>query len=230
MRTRTLALVLTLAAGLACSGHARPAPQPSATASGPGDVAAVLGPPPAAGSDEAKADLAVVLWMQRTRTPDDVARATREIVLDLGAYAAALGPGFDAGSHPRTRELLDLVHARATRPILAAKKAFARPRPYQSEPRVTPAVEREDTFSYPSSHATRGVLVARVLADLAPAHREALLEAGLRAGYDRVVAGVHYPTDVLAGQRLGAALADALLASPEIRGKVEAVRAAEWTK
>lgn len=223
MRTLALALV----AGLACS-HPRPAPEPHGPAARAADASAALAPPPPTGSDEDKADLAVVLWLQRTRSREDVARATRELVLDLDAFAAALGPGFDAGAHPRTRELLDLVHARATRPIQDAKKRFARPRPFQADARVAPAVEREVTFSYPSSHATRGVLVARVLADLAPARREALLEAGLRAGYDRVVAGVHYPSDVLAGQRLGGALADELLASPDVRARLEAARAAEW--
>jgi hypothetical protein len=33
---------------------------------------------------------------------------------------------------------------------------------------------------------------------------------------------------VLAGQRLGGALADALLASPDLSAEIEAVRAAEW--
>ena len=224
---RTLSLLVALLVGVGCS-HASPAPVAHGPLAPAAEVSAVLAPPPPAGSDDAKADLAVVLWLQRTRSSDDVARATREIVLDLGAFAAAFGPGFDAGAHPRTRELLDLVHARATRPILDAKKRFARPRPYQADARVVPAVEREHTFSYPSSHATRGVLVARVLAELAPARREALLEAGLRAGYDRVVAGVHYPSDVLAGQRFGAVLAESLLASPDVRAELEAVRAAEW--
>ena len=225
---RTITLALALLGCVACSAHARPVSQAPAPAVAASDPSAVLGAPPAPGSDEARADLAVVLWLQRTRSAEDVARATRQIRLGLDAFAAALAPGFDASAHPRTRELLDLVHARATRTILDAKKEFARPRPYQADPRVAPAVERENTFSYPSSHATRGVLVARVLAELAPSRREALLEAGLRAGYDRVVAGVHYPSDVLAGQRLGAALADAFLVDPDVRAKLEAARAAEW--
>jgi acid phosphatase (class A) len=90
-------------------------------------------------------------------------------------------------------------------------------------------VEREESFSYPSGHATRGVLAARVLAELAPARRAELLRLGEQVGYDRVVGGVHYPSDVLAGQRLGAALADELLARPELAAELAAVRAAEWT-
>lgn len=230
---RTLALVLAALLAGACStpaaGARGDAPAPAALRSGrPVDPAAVLGPYPPAGSEAAKADLAIVLWLQRTRTAEDVARATREVKLDLDTFAAALGPRFDPAAHPRTRSLVEHVYERAGGPVREGKQRFARPRPYQADERVSPAVEREPTFSYPSGHATRGVLLARVLAELAPSRREALLETGERVGYDRVVGGVHYPTDVLGGQRLGEALADAFLASPELRAEIVAVRAAEW--
>jgi membrane-associated phospholipid phosphatase len=42
-----------------------------------------------------------------------------------------------------------------------------------------------------------------------------------------VIAGVHYPRDVAAGQRLGEALARRLLADPGFRAALEAARA-EW--
>jgi acid phosphatase (class A) len=86
------------------------------------------------------------------------------------------------------------------------------------------------SFSYPSGHATRGTLLARILAELAPERREALLRVGHQIGYDRVVGGVHYPSDVLAGDRLGDAVADALLADPDFRRQLEDVRRAEWSR
>jgi membrane-associated phospholipid phosphatase len=230
MRGRTR--VLLVAAALAACASPRAAPA-SPEAGGPAvaadaaSLASALAPPPAPGSDGAKADLAVVLWLQRTRDADDVARARREIGLGLDAFAPALGPGFASGAHPRTAALLDRAHAFATPAIRGAKARFGRVRPYDADRRVAPAVEKEDTPSYPSSHATRAVLVARVLAELAPARREALVELGRRVGYDRVVAGVHYPSDVLGGQQLGAALADALLADASFAAELERARG-EW--
>ena len=222
-RLAPLAAALALCA--ACAG--------AAAAAGPGARARplvaldALSPPPAAGSDESKADLAIVLWEQRTRSQEDVERSRREVGLGLEAFAGALGPGFDAPAHPRTAALLDRAHAAATPIVGDAKARWRRPRPSDADPRVHSAVEREDTFSYPSSHGVRGVLIARILAELAPSRWEALLAAGRRVGWDRVTAGAHYPSDVVGGQQLGEAIAAALLADPSFRAELEAARV-EW--
>jgi membrane-associated phospholipid phosphatase len=46
---------------------------------------------------------------------------------------------------------------------------------------------------------------------------------------DRVIAGVHYPTDVTAGMALGNAIADALLKNEKFRAELEMIRKAEWS-
>jgi acid phosphatase (class A) len=193
-----------------------------------GGAAAIVAPFPARDSPEGAADLAIVLWEQRTRTPEEVARARSEEVLSLEDFAAVLGPGFVPARRPLTEALLARA-ARAARPCVGAlKRGFARPRPYAADPRVSPAVEREDSASYPSGHATRAALFAALLAELAPARREVLLRRGAQIGADRVIAGVHYPSDVAAGQRLGDAVAQVLLAEPDFREALEGVRAREW--
>jgi acid phosphatase (class A) len=208
---------------------AQPVSTPASTDPVASRAAAALDPPPAPGSAEAQSDLAVVLWLQRTRTREDVARARWHMAVDLATFAPALGSGFDPLKHPRTQRLVHRFIERGYPALNQAKDRWARPRPFVADARVTPAVEREQGFSYPSGHATRGMLAARVLAVLAPERRAELLEVGLQVGFDRVVGGAHYPSDVLAGQRLGDLLADALLADPELAAEVEAVRAAEWS-
>ncbi|HEY6099428.1 MAG TPA: phosphatase PAP2 family protein [Anaeromyxobacter sp.] len=194
----------------------------------PGGPAALVGPYPRPGSPEDAADQAVVLWEQRTRTPEEVARAASEEVLSLQDFAGALGRAFDPSRHPLTEALLARGAAAAGSCVAAAKKAYARPRPYAADPRVVPSVERESTGSYPSGHATRGALFASLLAELAPERREALLRRGAQIGEDRVIAGVHYPSDVAAGRRLGEALAKALLGDPVFHRALEEARAGEW--
>jgi acid phosphatase (class A) len=44
---------------------------------------------------------------------------------------------------------------------------------------------------------------AELLAEVFPANRKELLERAYRAGWGRVVGGVHYPTDLTAGRLLG---------------------------
>jgi acid phosphatase (class A) len=205
------------------AGEAR-CPLPAAS----GGAAALIGAYPAPGSADAAGDLAVVLWEQSTRTPDEVSRALSEEELSLEDFAEILGPGFEVARHPLTDALLGRAMA-ASRPCVAdAKAAYGRPRPYSSDPRVKPSVAPEPTASFPSGHATRGALLGAILAELAPDRREALLARGAQIGRDRVIAGVHYPSDVAAGERLGRAVAAALLADAAFRAELERVRALEW--
>lgn len=219
---------LALAAGLlsAVPAVAADAVCPVPTASG--GAAALVGTYPAPGSCDAASDLAIVLWAQQTRTPADVARAASEEDLSLEDYAAVLGTALAPGVHPLTEALLSRAAA-ASRPcVAAAKRTHQRPRPFVADARVKPAVHLEKSASFPSGHATRGALLAAILAELIPDRRDALVARGAQIGHDRVIAGVHYPSDVAAGEKLGCAVAQALLADPAFRAEVERVRAAEW--
>jgi acid phosphatase (class A) len=193
------------------------------------ELAAFLGPYPAVGSDEGKADLAIVLWHQRTRTQPEIQRALSEVKLTVGTYANAAGVSLDVAQYPKTIALIDKVGKDIKVVTDGLKVHFKRPRPYLTDARVQPAIERETSPSYPSGHATRGLAIAIVLAELAPERREALLAQGRLVGVDRVIGGVHYPSDIESGQRLALRLANKWLADPENRSLVESVRAAEWS-
>jgi membrane-associated phospholipid phosphatase len=190
--------------------------------------ASFIGPYPAVDSEAGKADLAIVLWHQRTRTSFEVQRALSEVKLGLSAYSEAMGLPLDGTRFPKTAALIDKAGRDIKIVTDGLKKHFGRPRPYQADSRVQPAIERELSPSYPSGHATRGLAYAMVLAELAPERREALLAQGRLVGVDRVIGGVHYPSDVEAGQRLGLKMGEAWLSVPENRSLVDSVRAAEW--
>jgi membrane-associated phospholipid phosphatase len=103
----------------------------------------------------------------------------------------------------------------------AAKVTWDRKRPFIADPSIKPCVDLEKTASYPSGHATRGMVWALVLAEIFPEHRDALLARGREFGEDRSLAGLHYPSDVVAGQKLGAEIAKRLLADPDFRAKLD---------
>ena len=192
------------------------------------DVWAITGPCPIPGSPSWRDDLAVVLWLQEARTAEEVRRAASEVELGPEALAEEAGGPLDDAHRPLTRALLADAE-RDARAVYGPLKAHCdRPRPYAADPRVAPAVPKEASAAFPSGHATRGALYARLLADLAPARAPALLERGRQIGFDRVRAGVHWPSDVEAGRKLGSALAETWLARPEFRARVEQVRRAEW--
>lgn len=177
------------------------------------DVKTLLPNPPAVGSPENQKEIDVILAAQNTRTPADVARAKSEVKLDVFAFADPLGPWFTAKNLPGTaaffKKITDDVHAVTD----AAKKDWARPRPYLQDKGIQPAVDLEKSDSYPSGHATRGMVYALVLAQLLPDEKDAILARGAQIGDDRVLGGVHFPSDVAAGQTLAKTIFDDLMAS-----------------
>lgn len=178
------------------------------------DAVALLPSPPAAGSAEAAADLATTRTVSRARTPEQVAEATAEIKLTIFRFAAAIGPWFQPGRFPKTETFFQAVESDTRAITDAGKSHFQRPRPYAVDAAIIP-LAAEGSFSYPSGHASRSTVFALVLAELFPSSREALLRIGRDIGWNRVVAGVHYPSDILAGRVLGQAIARAMLRNPQ---------------
>jgi acid phosphatase (class A) len=179
------------------------------------DVARLLPDPPTRGSDEAVAEMQQMLALQATRTPADVARTKNEAGLRIDLFANVLGPWFNAQNCPRTFNLLTKVGRTASHFSTVGKDHWNRPRPAMEFPALQPSIPTPDNPAYPSGHSTVAMAWAEVLADLIPDKRDALMERGREIGWDRVIAGVHYPSDVLDGRVLGHVVAVDILASPD---------------
>jgi acid phosphatase (class A) len=188
------------------------------------DVIQLLPAPPTPGSDEAKADLDAVLHAQETRTDAQVARGMAEHKLHMKAFAPVFGDWFTEGNLPLTTKLLDDAAKDSKSFTATGKEYFARKRP-PNDARVKPKVQEDDELSYPSGHSTRGMLWGLILADASPARRDALLDRGHEIGYDRVLVGVHYPSDVFAGRVLGQALFNAMRSDPAYQRDLAAAKA-----
>lgn len=189
------------------------------------DFAAWLPAPPPPGSPAAQADLAAVLAAQASRTPADLAWAEtvdRDHVFHL---APELGDWFQAARLPRTeaffRELTREIRAFER----AAKAAHPRERPWVVDARVRPCVPLPTSGSYPSGTALQAGVWAELLAEAFPAAAGALRARALRAGEARVLAGVHFPSDVAAGAALVPPFLAACRQSADFRLEWAAVRA-----
>ena len=95
------------------------------------------------------------------------------------------------------------------------KDKYKRPRPFISHSDIKPCLPLESSFSHPSGHSTWYASTALLLADLMPERRERLIQIGCQGGYRRVYCGMHYPSDVIAGERLAKAITADIIASPE---------------
>ncbi|SDI11696.1 Membrane-associated phospholipid phosphatase [Rhodococcus triatomae] len=106
---------------------------------------------------------------------------------------------------PRRRQWLGVgvgaVGAHAASIVI--KRVVRRPRP--NDPSIQVNVSTPSKLSFPSSHATSTTAAAVLLGRLTGLPLPALLVPPMLLS--RLVLGVHYPTDVLAGSALGAAAA-----------------------
>ena len=177
---------------------------------------AKTGRPPEQGQPKAISDLSILLWLQSHRSPQLIANSW--LLLDRNLSNFDLAVGVDMAK--TTPELL-----RGLAPFLALvdgakdtiKDIYKRPRPYSADASIQPCLPRESGWSFPSGHSTFYRAAAELLVDLLPERRERLLAVGLSGGSSRTLCGVHYPSDVEAGQRLGKAAALQIIASEQWR-------------
>lgn len=81
-----------------------------------------------------------------------------------------------------------------------------RPRPYQVRQDVLMSGIPLDKFSFPSGHTLHAVAMGLVAIAYYPALSLLVLPFIVLVGMSRVVLGLHYPTDVLAGAAIGYAV------------------------
>ncbi|HEX4535356.1 MAG TPA: phosphatase PAP2 family protein [Candidatus Acidoferrum sp.] len=88
----------------------------------------------------------------------------------------------------------------------ALKHLSHRRRPCQFEPHCWSKVLPPDKFSFPSGHTMTAFSIALVLSYFYPALEGTLFFLAISIGFSRIVLGMHFLSDVLAGVVLGVAL------------------------
>jgi acid phosphatase (class A) len=237
---RRLHALLAAALWLAAAAHAETPATPPAhvhpaaahpgpahfLASGAIDLPALVPDAPAPDSLVQRAELDVLYHLQLERTPGQVARArvvNAEDVFVIGSDV--LGEWFNQANLPRSAAFFALVTEDMTPFNQAAKTLFHRRRPPFVDPRIKPCVEPADTGSYPSGHAMRAALWAALLGTAFPEQAAALQARAEETRWGRLLAGVHFPSDVEAGRTIGEALAREMLKHPAVQQALEQLRA-----
>jgi acid phosphatase (class A) len=187
----------------------------------------ILAPPPAPASVQAAYELAELQRLERDRSSAELARAKHDDETeDASIFAEAIGPGFDLKTLPATAKLMGEVRVEEKAAAKAAKLWFARSRPWIVDPRLQScSKEDEPQSSYPSGHATMGYSMAIVLAQVEPTHATQIMARANEYAENRLVCGMHFRSDIAAGQALGAVVAAKLMASPAFRQDLGAAAA-----
>jgi acid phosphatase (class A) len=196
------------------------------------DYRVVLGPPPAADSPRDRADQELVKQYQSV-DEERWQQAKLDETQLYSRFAEAFGRAIDPKASPVLMKLLDRALLDVDATTSAAKDHFSRPRPYQRM-HLQRVCNRDDTpepeehpmhgASYPSGHSTHGWAVAMILARVAPNRAAALLERAEEYEESRLVCGMHFPTDVEAGQVVATAVVSHLDASKQFQADLTRAR------
>lgn len=89
------------------------------------------------------------------------------------------------------------------------KRRTGRLRPYEAVPSVSVGAAPLDAFSFPSGHTLHAVAFTLVALRHYPSLTLVLVSFTLLTAASRVVLGLHYPSDVLAGAAIGGGVAGA---------------------
>ncbi len=143
--------------------------------------------------------------------------------MDLISARIFAGTPTSAYSH-RVQTYVALAMYDATVAVWESKYYYGRSRPSELDHKLPTAVEVPNSPSYPSEHAAAAYAAATVLAHFFPAEAQSYQDMAQQAGWSRVLAGVQYPSDYLAGKDLGVKVAEAVIAQADTDGS-----AAVWT-
>ena len=182
-----------------------------------------LPPPPAPGSPADQADISALKDWQARRTDAECAAAKAQSSADFEAFFGGISP-FPDPMPDEASSVLFWVYYDGSRAVSAAKKKFGRKRPFVRYDDLKPCLGPVSGKAYPSGHAAVSRLLALVLSDVYPAGRAVFLARSDQAALNRVIGGVHHPSDIEAGKRLGDELHAELLGNEAFRADLEKLR------
>lgn len=189
------------------------------------DLLTLLKPPPANDSAQTRAELAEVLTLQVTRTPEMEAAAQADAVENIWRFANVMGPGFKPEALPIFSAFFDRVVATEGAVVDPAKDSWKRPRPHQYSPLVKPVVKISNSGAYPSGHTTVGTLMGVVLSNMVPEKRPEIMARAWAYGENRIIGGIHFRADIEAGRIAGTAIAARIMEQPDFQAEFAAARA-----
>ncbi len=156
-------------------------------------------------------DLRMLLWFMQTRH--------RQIWIAAARAFSRSGDGLMQVLLPSLLWLLDSAHGATLflstaiafcieRPLYwVLKNGFQRRRPPEIIPSFRSVVTASDRFSFPSGHTCGAFVLAGMVSESYATLTVPLYLWSSAVGISRVVLGVHFPTDILAGALIGSGIA-----------------------
>ncbi len=188
----------------------------------PSEFKVEIPPYPANTSDETNAELvALRKYEAEDRTSETLEKIRYEnMIVPLYEVFDHYGV-YDMKKTPITNSLLASVDHDLAVFLLGVKKDMQRPRPTQLDSGLTTVFPVPRHAAYPSGHAAQAYAAALVLGMADPKNAERYKQIALDVAHRREVAGVHFPSDSVAGRLVAEQVVTALFESPSIQKRLE---------
>jgi PAP2 superfamily protein len=177
------------------------------------------GPPPAIDSEQMAHDLAEVKNYPRTNASNLLAsfweynggRAGTEYWNDLASRLIfEHHMQDDAAAAARVYALMNIAYFEAGIACYDAKYTYWAPRPGMLDPSLTTVFDTPNHPSYPSAHSCNSSAIASILGRQFPSDAGAVNALSEQSGESRIMAGIHFRTDIDAGKTLGQRVGEAV--------------------
>lgn len=190
--------------------------------------------PPADGSPEDRKDLDEVRgWeTKRTKAQCELAHTQELPTLEnsFGHSKDRKGTPDFSKLDPKVYQELKTFFGNLERDVayvaLEAKEVWKRPRPFDRDKNIHPCVKLENSYAYPSGHSAFGEAGGIILGEIFPKNAKSLLQAGEQVGKNRILGGVHHPSDVTSGFEIARKTLEALRKDPKFVSDLEAIKKA----
>ncbi|MFA5955016.1 phosphatase PAP2 family protein [Hyphomicrobium sp.] len=202
-------LVACLVAPIALSAEELSCPTP------PDDpLVKLLSPPPCDRCAETKGEIEELQTIEHNRSDAAAKHALADYEISTTRFLEGADIKFDAAAFAKCQPIFDRLSEKTKEAAEHAKSAFCRTRPYSlPDNGLKPLKTGKYSPSYPSGHTTYGTALGAVLAQMVPEKRAEFYARSADYGHSRMVAGVHYRSDVEAGKVLGMEVATEAFAS-----------------
>jgi len=212
-----------LVAMVASPANAR---EPSFVSAEQTHVLLILPTPPAADSEKTKTELAKLHRIEAARTKEQSDQAMADDKNEtIFIYRNVLGAMFTPEAFPITAAFSARVKNDEGINATPAKDSFQRVRPYNLDKTLHPiCATKTKNDSYPSGHTTAGYILALALIDMVPEKRDAILARADDYANNRLICGVHFPSDLQASKLLAYSIHSVMGINPQYQKEMTAAR------
>ncbi|HAH32108.1 MAG TPA: hypothetical protein DCL44_07330 [Elusimicrobia bacterium] len=180
-------------------------------------------PAPTASSAVDNEDLSVVRRWQVERTEAQCVAARAQANATYDEFFSEVSP-FGNPAPVEVENIFQKVRIDAGSIVGLQKERYKRPRPFLRDSHITPCLDRESGYAYPSGHSTTARVFGRILSELVPAGSGKFMSYADQAALNRVIGGVHLPLDIEAGKKLGDAIYKALKLNSAFSADMDTLR------